>query len=794
MIIKKIDIGDFGKFSSCLYDIQSGFNLIYGGNEDGKTTLMAFVKMMFYSSSSKSEKSADVLKSLRKKYRPWNGAPMMGAVEFEEGGMEYRIQKEFLKSDASDKTTIYCKTTGEDLDIRNKNEAGEYFFKMTLDEFEKSVFIGSFGGFSSDGTADALAMRISNLVVSGDEEVSHEQILKRLSDAAEELVSKMRKKGLLVEEENKLDNLKIEKQQLIQLEESQKSIQAEIVALEREIQSLEKQLSDINNTEKAVQAEKELKLYYALRNKLNLLNSVKKQLADYALPANTLREYINKAKFLNEEIEDSLIRIQEITTMQADVSISSEEYNNIESLNKKACDLREDLGNLQRKITPLFNVFQEKMRLAIKSSVFSATIAFAIFIAVSVLLFFGVKTLPFAWIFPLGLGIITFLVMLFRVKKSVASNVNVQLTKRDLKEEISKLSVYDESLSDKNPDELNDYLNSLLTDTEAELSVRLAANNCSDLSQLRQGSIAAQTEKIKAISEKLELQKEGFIALAKTIKPVETFSAAKILYVELSESLSSLESITAEVDSLCAVANITDTSEEAVSNQIRHLSELAGKASTSAPSTTVSASELEESLRQKRTLLNEKMKLLSHPAKSLSALEQEISAAESRVSSLTQRLKEITIAREIMDEAILDTSKGFGSEMSKKVGEYLSKLSGGRYSDVLVPRDLNLETRTKSGDAYHEWRYLSGGAIDRVYLALRLAIADIVTADGEPLPLFFDDILTQYDDESCKNALSFLKEYLENSKSTSQIMFFTCHNHIVKAAKNIFTNINEISL
>ncbi|MBQ9737026.1 MAG: AAA family ATPase, partial [Clostridia bacterium] len=123
MIIKKIEVGGFGKLSNTIYLPQNGFNLVFGGNEQGKTTLMSFVKMMFYSSSSKSEKAADIFKSLRKKYRPFSGSPMSGAIEFESDGLEYRIQKEFLKSDVSDKTVIFCKTTGEELDIKNKNEA-----------------------------------------------------------------------------------------------------------------------------------------------------------------------------------------------------------------------------------------------------------------------------------------------------------------------------------------------------------------------------------------------------------------------------------------------------------------------------------------------------------------------------------------------------------------------------------------------------------------------------------------------------------------------------------------------
>ena len=73
-------------------------------------------------------------------------------------------------------------------------------------------------------------------------------------------------------------------------------------------------------------------------------------------------------------------------------------------------------------------------------------------------------------------------------------------------------------------------------------------------------------------------------------------------------------------------------------------------------------------------------------------------------------------------------------------------------------------------------------------------MADIITKDSEALPLFFDDILTNYDDDGIEAALQFLKNYMESKATASQILFFTCHNHIAKIAKNIFTDTNEISL
>ena len=53
MKINSIHIASFGKFKDFSFNFSDGFNIIYGDNEDGKTTIMSFIKMMFYGSHTK---------------------------------------------------------------------------------------------------------------------------------------------------------------------------------------------------------------------------------------------------------------------------------------------------------------------------------------------------------------------------------------------------------------------------------------------------------------------------------------------------------------------------------------------------------------------------------------------------------------------------------------------------------------------------------------------------------------------------------------------------------------------
>ena len=238
--------------------------------------------------------------------------------------------------------STFCKTTGEEIQFDNKNDAGEYFFGMTLDEFERSVFIGQNGGFSSDGSSDSLAMRVSNLSVSGDENISHETVIKRLSAAIEELSSKTGKKGILVDTNKKLDDLKFEEQRLVMIEKNQSEAESEVSKLKDEISALEEKLAHISEKEKVESAKKELNALYTLHNKQNLLSAEQNRLLLYGVPEEVLRNYIKSAKALNDKIDACLTSIQEISENQTDTVIPDEEYMRLSQLDEKSKILTDD--------------------------------------------------------------------------------------------------------------------------------------------------------------------------------------------------------------------------------------------------------------------------------------------------------------------------------------------------------------------------------------------------------------------------------------------------------------------
>ena len=92
MEIKSLWIGSFGKLKNVSLRFGPGCNLLYGENEQGKTTLLSFIKAMLYGFSGS---SSDPAKNERRRYKPWSGEKMQGTLTLEAGGHTYRIERSF---------------------------------------------------------------------------------------------------------------------------------------------------------------------------------------------------------------------------------------------------------------------------------------------------------------------------------------------------------------------------------------------------------------------------------------------------------------------------------------------------------------------------------------------------------------------------------------------------------------------------------------------------------------------------------------------------------------------------
>ena len=141
-----------------------------------------------------------------------------------------------------------------------------------------------------------------------------------------------------------------------------------------------------------------------------------------------------------------------------------------------------------------------------------------------------------------------------------------------------------------------------------------------------------------------------------------------------------------------------------------------------------------------------------------------------RLEALQVEYDAIALAMEALTQANTVLQNRFSPALGARTAEIFSVLTGGRYDKVLLSRDLSLSAEPAGDPMSRSIQLLSQGAADQLYLAVRLAICDMVLPAEKRVPLVLDDALVTFDDDRLRAALDYLLSESENR----QILLFTC--------------------
>ena len=130
----------------------------------------------------------------------------------------------------------------------------------------------------------------------------------------------------------------------------------------------------------------------------------------------------------------------------------------------------------------------------------------------------------------------------------------------------------------------------------------------------------------------------------------------------------------------------------------------------------------------------------------------------------------INLAIDTLREADTEIQSRFSPELGRVAADYMSAVTGGRYSDVLINRDFTAKARTKDDVVARDAEYLSAGTLDIMYLAVRLAVCELALPEGETCPLIIDDALVNLDETRLEQAMALLREIAKER----QIILFSC--------------------
>ena len=343
MKINKIYISAFGGLKDFTLELNDGFNVIYGDNEDGKSNVATFIKSMFFGTGRNSKNIAD---SVRLKYTPWDCSVMAGKIYFTHENKNYCLEREFRKSDSTDQIRLIDTNLGKAVDFGDS--VGVTFFGMSAAAFERTLFINSGGDFKNDSDATGeINKRLSNIAVTGSEDTSYQKIQKTLSDAKNKVISKSGKVGSYAEDMRLYEDLKDrlitadcdarKKAELNQNIAKNKAKYDEVVKKKLSVKKIIAQENDLKNREK-------IEEYLNAKKELDELNVSLRLQDGTTLDESLIKKIdfgVNKCEKLADrckELESDIQKIKESIELQNQNSPESASKQ-IEELNLKVTEL-----------------------------------------------------------------------------------------------------------------------------------------------------------------------------------------------------------------------------------------------------------------------------------------------------------------------------------------------------------------------------------------------------------------------------------------------------------------------
>lgn len=204
MTLKSMTLHSFGRYKEVTVDLDAGFNVLYGANGTGKSTLIQFLLWMFYDPQ---HGKRTLREKLRERFRPWDGSALWGELEFLHEGVLYRMER-FYDTAAKKRFSVHHGVTGEDVTADFMPTPGEVLFGFGQEAFLRTFFVGQLSTpFEKEGKEDELQAALMNLSTSGNEAVSAQKAEKTLSDAAKTFRLKSGRGGLIGASEERLDRL-----------------------------------------------------------------------------------------------------------------------------------------------------------------------------------------------------------------------------------------------------------------------------------------------------------------------------------------------------------------------------------------------------------------------------------------------------------------------------------------------------------------------------------------------------------------------------------------------------------
>ncbi|MBQ9070088.1 MAG: AAA family ATPase [Clostridia bacterium] len=745
MIIERIEIKSFGQLTDMTLEFSDKINVIEGQNEAGKSTIAAFIKYMLY--GFETTESKDTVGE-RKKRINWNTGVAEGSMTVCVGGKKYLITRSTVQVDNSDRTSYKEDSSIIDLESGTpafgKLPAGEVFFGVDRELFENTAFIGQVGDTSiSEGS---VKQSIENILFSGSERINTQRAANRIAEKMETLLHQGNTGGAIMDLIKKQDELT---EKLRATDEDNKRILAkeaelhEIRMRKKEAEDRCKGLGELDAcycNVKIIQSFDELHKYEEeLDRKTEAYNEF--------LEANTVNgfvptnDYITDIALAKRSVDDSYRRVEDAQRTYAKERSAIGITREIES----AIELSDSLGG-EEKIREAINGYSMNKIKCLFGGIGALLVAIAALVAIIAAASMAPVAKVFLGILGVlalgGAGVLTyFCIGAAKGLGELSSKFGTESTD-ELREKISVIA----SARSKRDALVSSTENARVALEGAKVEYEAAKNELSRVAS-RWSEEPAMTDgaSLKALEERVRkfLHQRGALLEDKT--------RVEIAVKEIRRTLSDKSEI--------EIRGKVSPLKRKVISEIDHDEILTSIEEANA----VIAEQERLSFNVESELADLKMR-----ARDPGELYSKIQALDTKINELGAKHKAYFVAL----KAINSASDNLRREISPRLGEFSTELlkimTDRKYSELDINDELKVTFTTGDGKE-KSVDYLSGGTRDLTYIAVRMALIDMLYT--EKPPICFDETFANQDNA---RAASMMRAIKKLSDDGYQSYVFTC--------------------
>jgi uncharacterized protein YhaN len=180
MLITRLYVNCFGKFSGKEIELKPGINLIYGENEAGKSTLHTFIKGMLFGIERLRGRGAATKEDVYTRYLPWDYPGAYGGqMDIKLGDKAYRLKRSFHANDKA--FTILELISGREVKLKD-GHISELVPGLTETTFRNTISIEQLRAETDAELASYVRNYITNLSIAKNREVNVEKAIGSLKE------------------------------------------------------------------------------------------------------------------------------------------------------------------------------------------------------------------------------------------------------------------------------------------------------------------------------------------------------------------------------------------------------------------------------------------------------------------------------------------------------------------------------------------------------------------------------------------------------------------------------------